>query len=158
VNAHKSPCDLSDRCLTSFPPSDTRRIRQTRRDAITDTGLAHFQAAYPGAGEGKSLTKEDLFYYIYGLLHSPDYRSRYADNLGKELPRIPAVKTFSDFRAFSQAGRDLAHWHLNYETVECFPGVAVEGALATSDGHRPTLQGDQDEIRQGQGCQRQERE
>jgi len=43
----------------------------------------------------------------------------------KELPRIPAVKTFSDFRAFSQAGRDLAHWHLNYETVECFPGVAV---------------------------------
>jgi len=42
-----------------------------------------------------------------------DYRSRYADNLGKELPRIPTVKTFTDFRAFSQAGRDLAHWHLN---------------------------------------------
>lgn len=56
----------------------------------------------------------------------PDYRSRYADNLGKELPRIPAVKTLADFRAFSQAGRDLAYWHLNYETVECFPGVAVE--------------------------------
>ena len=54
-----------------------------------------------------------------------DYRSHYADNLGEELPRIPAVKTFSDFRAFSQAGRDLAHWHLNYETVECHPGVAV---------------------------------
>ena len=52
-----------------------------------------------------------------------DYRSRYADNLGKELPRIPAVKTYKDFRAFSQAGRDLAHWHLDYETVDCFPGV-----------------------------------
>jgi predicted helicase len=66
----------------------------TRRDAITDAGLAHFQAAYPAKGEGDTITKEDLFYYIYGLLHSPDYRSRYADNLGKELPRIPAVKTF----------------------------------------------------------------
>ena len=43
----------------------------------------------------------------------------------KELPRIPAVKTFADFRAFSQAGRDLAHWHLIYETVACHPGVAV---------------------------------
>ena len=43
----------------------------------------------------------------------------------KELPRIPAVKTFADFRAFSQAGRDLAHWHLNYETVACHEGVAV---------------------------------
>ncbi|MEY4569425.1 MAG: hypothetical protein RLZZ398_864 [Verrucomicrobiota bacterium] len=97
-----------------------------RRDAITDTGLAHFQSAYPAKGEGSSITKEDLFYYIYGLLHSPDYRSRYADNLGKELPRIPAVKTYADFRAFSQAGRDLAHWHLNYESVACHPGVAVQ--------------------------------
>jgi predicted helicase len=98
----------------------------TRRDAITDAGLAHFQAAYPAAGEGATLTKEDLFYYVYGLLHSPDYRSRYADNLGKELPRIPAVKSFADFRAFSQAGRDLAHWHLNYETVACHSGVTLD--------------------------------
>jgi Type ISP C-terminal specificity domain len=51
-----------------------------------------FQAAYPARGEGNTITKEDLFYYIYGLLHSPDYRSRYADNLGKELPRIPVVR------------------------------------------------------------------
>jgi len=98
----------------------------TRRDAITDPGLSHFQQAYPAKGEGSSITKEDLFYYIYGLLHSPDYRSRYADNLSKELPRIPAVKTFADFRAFSQAGRDLAHWHLEYETVACHAGVVVE--------------------------------
>jgi len=42
-----------------------------------------------------------------------------------EPPAIPAVKSFADFRAFSQAGRDLAHWHLNYETVACHPGVAV---------------------------------
>jgi predicted helicase len=105
----------------------------TRRDAITDAGLAHFQAAYPAPGEGDTITKEDLFYYIYGLLHSPDYRSRYADNLGKELPRIPAVKAFADFRAFSQAGRDLAHWHLNYETVACYEGATVDyGSAGTS--------------------------
>ena len=97
----------------------------TRRDAITDTGLSHFQKAYPAKDEGSSITKEDLFYYIYGLLHSPDYRSRYADNLSKELPRIPAVKTYADFRAFEKAGRELAHWHLNYETVACHPAVKV---------------------------------
>src|SRR5664279_331299 len=99
----------------------------TRRDGIIDACLAHFQSAYPG----ETISKEDLFYYIYGLLHSPDYRSRYADNLGKDLPRIPAVKTFADFRAFSQAGRDLAHWHLNYETVTCHPGVVVEEIVST---------------------------
>ena len=60
------------------------------------------------------------------LLDSPDYRTRYADNLGKELPRIPAVKTFADFRAFSQAGRSLAHWHLNYETVGIHPGAKLD--------------------------------
>jgi predicted helicase len=76
-------------------------------------------------------TKEALFYYIYGLLHSPDYRSRYADNLGKELPRIPAVKRFADFMAFSQASRDLAHWHLKYETVACYEDVTIEGDAGT---------------------------
>lgn len=93
----------------------------TRYDAITDPGLSHFQQAFPSKAQGKRLTKDDLFYYIYGLLHSPDYRNRFADNLSKELPRIPAVKKFEDFQAFSKAGRDLAHWHLNYETVECYP-------------------------------------
>jgi predicted helicase len=105
----------------------------TRRDAITDAGLAHFQAAFPAAGEGSSITKEDLFYYIYGLLHSPDYRSRYADNLSKELPRIPAVKSYADFRAFEKAGSALAHWHLNYETVDCHPAIKVEIAPSAAE-------------------------
>jgi predicted helicase len=98
----------------------------SRRDGISDAGLAHFQASYSARGEGSAITKEDLFYYIYGLLHSPDYRSRYADNLGKELPRIPAVRTFADFKAFSKAGRDLAHWHLNYETVPMYADVKLD--------------------------------
>lgn len=109
----------------------------TQRDGISDAGLAHFQAAYPAKNEGGTITKEDLFYYIYGLLHSPDYRSRYADNLGKELPRIPAVKTFADFRAFSKAGRDLAHWHLNYETVAPYAGATLDVGKHTLKGLQP---------------------
>ena len=101
-----------------------------RRDAITDSGLTHFKAAYPG----EQMSKEDLFYYVYGILHSPDYRERYADNLSKELPRIPAVKKAVDFWAFSKAGRALADLHLNYETVEPYPlTIEAKGTLTDSD-------------------------
>jgi predicted helicase len=101
-----------------------------RRDAITDAGLTHFQAAYPG----ESISKEDLFYYVYGILHSPDYRERFADNLSKELPRIPAVKKSADFWAFSKAGRALAELHLNYETVEPYPlTIEAKGTLTNAD-------------------------
>ena len=103
--------------------------QRTRRDAITDAGLAHFCAAYPN----EAITKEDLFYYVYGLLHSPGYRERYADNLAKELPRIPRVKTPADFWAFSQAGRDLAALHLNYETVEPYPLRIESGGQPLTD-------------------------
>ncbi|WP_300088560.1 type ISP restriction/modification enzyme [uncultured Nitrosomonas sp.] len=99
-----------------------------RRDAITDAGLAHFRKAYPG----EAISKEDVFYYVYGLLHSPDYRERYADNLSKELPRIPRVKTEADFRAFSQAGRVLAGLHLNFETIEPYP-LIIEKHHVSSD-------------------------
>ena len=89
----------------------------TRKDGITDEGLEHFHAAYPG----ETISKEDVFYYVYGLLHSSDYREKYADNLSKELPRIPCVKTSKDFWDFSKAGRDLAKLHINYETVPPYP-------------------------------------
>ncbi|MEE9679145.1 type ISP restriction/modification enzyme [Pseudomonas moraviensis] len=101
-----------------------------RRDAITDAGLAHFASAYPSEAIGK----EDLFYYVYGILHSQDYRERYADNLSKELPRIPAVKKAADFWAFSKAGRALAELHLNYEAVEPYPlTIEAKGALTNAD-------------------------
>lgn len=101
-----------------------------RREAITDSGLTHFKRAYPG----ESLTKEDLFYYVYGILHSPDYRERFADNLSKELPRIPAVKKTADFWAFSKAGRALADLHLNYETLEMYPlTIDTKGKLTDAD-------------------------
>lgn len=100
-----------------------------RRDAITAEGLGHFQSAYPG----ESIDREDIFYYVYGLLHSPGYRERFADNLGKELPRIPRVKTAADFWAFSQAGRKLADLHLNYESVEPYPLKIDSGGKKLTD-------------------------
>jgi predicted helicase len=95
------------------------------KDGVTDESLTHFQAAYPA----ETITKEDIFYYIYGLLHSEDYKKRYADNLSKELPRIPCVKNASDFWAFSKAGRELAELHINYETVQPYPVNFAGGAL-----------------------------
>lgn len=101
-----------------------------RRDAISNDALKHFQAAYPD----QAITRKDIFYYIYGLLHSEDYRSRYEDNLTKDLPRIPRVKSFDDFTAFTQAGRMLADLHLNYETVDCYTGVEIDGLTLTPSG------------------------
>lgn len=96
-----------------------------RRDAITNEALKHFQSVY----SGEQIFKEDIFYYIYGLFHSEDYRQRYADNLTKELPRIPRVKSSEDFWAFSQAGRELAELHINYESVDMFPAkVDISGS------------------------------
>jgi len=94
-----------------------------RRDAITDAGLAHFQAAYPG----ESIIKDDLFYYTYGLLHSEEYRERFADNLSKQLPRIPVVKRYEDFRAFVDAGRRLADLHCDYDALEPYPVTIAQG-------------------------------
>ena len=97
----------------------------TRRDAITDAGLAHFTDAYAN----EAITKDDVFYYVYGLLHSEEYRERYADNLTKQLPRIPLMKRVEDFRAFVAAGRRLGDLHVNFESVEPFPVTIREGDL-----------------------------
>lgn len=85
-----------------------------RRDALTDAGLVHIQSHYPG----ETINKDDVFHYAYGLLHSPDYRERFANNLSRDLPRIPCVATIDDFRAFVAAGRELADLHVDYEQVE----------------------------------------
>ena len=103
-------------------------IKYERKDGISDEGLQHFQTTYPS----EQITKEDIFYYTYGLLHSEEYRERYADNLTKELPRIPCVKKVEDFWAFSKAGRDLAHWHLNYEKVEPYKATLDTGSMPYS--------------------------
>lgn len=96
-----------------------------RRSAVTDAILADFRAAYE-----QRITKEDIFYYVYGVLHSPEYRTRFASDLKKMLPRLPFTRETADFWSFSQAGRDLAKWHLNYETVEPWPVQEFSNALA----------------------------
>ncbi len=90
-----------------------------RRENITDWALKQFQTRY----KSKKLTKWDIFHYVYGLLHHPGYRGKFADNLKRELPRIPFAP---DFQAFADAGRRLAELHLNYEDLDPHPLTFVE--------------------------------
>lgn len=83
-----------------------------RRDGITDWILKEVRNRFGGT---KAITKEHIFYYVYGLLHSKQYRERFADDLKKSLPRIPIVDNVQDFMAFYKAGKTLADLHLNYE-------------------------------------------
>ena len=99
-----------------------------RHDGVSDAFLA---AVRTRLGNGAlTLTKEDVFYYVYGLLHSPSYRERFANELRKELARIPLVASVEEFQAFSQAGRALAALHLHYEAyapqARKVAGVVVE--------------------------------
>ena len=71
-------------------------------------------------GEGK-ITADDLFYYVYGILHHPSYRTTYATNLSREAPRIPMAASIAEFRAFVHAGRALSNLHVNYECAEPYP-------------------------------------
>lgn len=103
--------------------------RMIRHEAITDETLNLFRKVYPG-GFGKraqkdggiEIQKEDIFYYIYGILHSEEYRSRYSANLKKELPRIPLAENFRDFY---NVGKALAQLHLHYEEAEPYPLTVV---------------------------------
>ena len=83
----------------------------TKKENIPDSIFKEYQQKY----QDKTITKEDIFYYIYGVLHSPEYKQRFASDLKKMLPRIPFT---ADFWTFSKAGRELAYWHINYETIE----------------------------------------
>jgi predicted helicase len=83
----------------------------TKKENIPDSILKEYQQKY----QDKTISKEDIFYYIYGVLHSPEYKQRFASDLKKMLPRIPFT---ADFWTFSKAGRELAYWHINYETIE----------------------------------------
>lgn len=110
--------------LNLFIDSENSYIR---RDGVTDWILTTARKQY-----GSKVTKEDIFYYVYGILHSPDYRTAFAADLKKSLPRLPLVESSDDFWAFSHAGRELAELHLNYETVEPYKScISVFAALTT---------------------------
>lgn len=96
--------------------------RYVRKDGITDYIWNLAKEQY----HTSAISKEDLFYYVYGLLHSEDYRKEFAADLKKMLPRIPLVEKASDFKAFMKAGRALAELHLHYEDEEPPEGVIIE--------------------------------
>jgi predicted helicase len=85
-----------------------------RRDAISDWALGEYRCRYAD----QTITKVDIFWYVYGILHAPEYKDRFASDLKKMVPRVPFA---ADFRAFSSAGRELGHWHLGYETADPYP-------------------------------------
>lgn len=96
-----------------------------RRDGVSDAALAAFRRHY----KNPSIEKEDIFYYVYGVLHSQEYKTRFASDLKKMLPRVPFAE---DFQSFSTAGRKLAQLHVNYEEIEPFPLKEEKSKLSLS--------------------------
>jgi predicted helicase len=91
-----------------------------KEDNITDWALQQFRAYYeasPGSPR-RSITKDAIFHYVYGILHDPIYREKYAVNLRREFPRIPF---YADFWRWAHWGERLMSAHIGYETVEPWP-------------------------------------
>ena len=97
-----------------------------RRENITDWALAQFRAQY----QDDTISKWDIFQYVYGLLHHPGYRERYQANLKRELPRLPFAP---DFRAFAAAGARLAEIHVGYEEMAPYALEEIEAPGQTLD-------------------------
>lgn len=116
----ESTADIAD-LFNQNLDEDNQMDKYIRRDGISDWILRECKNRY-----GNKVTKEDIFYYVYGILHSPEYRTTFEADLKKMLPRLPLVDTTDEFKAFSEAGRKLADLHLNYETVELYKGVNVK--------------------------------
>ena len=93
----------------------------TKEDSITPEAIEYFKMVYPE----EEITADDVFYYIYGVLHSEDYRTKYINSLMRDLPRIPRVKTYEQFKSFRDAGKKLAEIHVNFESIEPYPGVKI---------------------------------
>lgn len=99
-----------------------------RIDNITDASLVAYRGVY-----GPEVSKDDIFYYVYGLMHSAEYRDRFGADLKKMLPRIPKVTGFDRFLGFTDAGRQLAALHIGYEDAEPYPLVETETGLTLQD-------------------------
>jgi predicted helicase len=110
------PClDLLEK-TQCFPLYTYAPDGSSRRENITNWALAQFRAQY-----GAEVTKRDIFHYTYTLLHHPQYRKRYAENLKRDLPRIPLLKEREAFMACVHIGSQLAELHLSYEQAREYP-------------------------------------
>ena len=98
-------------------------MTENKKEGITDFiyNLAREKYGVP------RITKEDIFYYIYGFLHNEDYRKEFESDLKKTVPKLPLVDEYQNFKKYSDIGRELAELHLSYETLERPEGVIVEG-------------------------------
>ena len=107
-------------------------VKRTQVDNIPEETVSRFRKHY----RDNTIDADAVFYYVYGLLHSPDYKTRFASDLKKMLPRIPLVGNLSDFRAFSDAGRELAGLHVGYEEAEGWPVTIREDQADLDDVER----------------------
>lgn len=109
----------------STPAEDALLATPTRQDNITDWALNEYRNTY-----GDDVSKDDIFFYVYGLLHSTDYRTTYEAELKKTLPRIPQVNGRESFDAFVRAGRQLSALHIGYEDVDPYPLTETVATVA----------------------------
>lgn len=112
--------------MTLFDNQDEKdTVTYKKRFAISDAALIKFKGIY-----GDRITKEDIFYYLYAVLHSKDYISAYEDNLAKEMVRIP---TLEKFPKYVEIGRQLAELHLNYEAPANADALGLDIAITKED-------------------------
>ena len=112
--------------MTLFDNQDEKdTVTYKKRFAISDAALIKFKGIY-----GDRITKEDIFYYLYAVLHSKDYISTYEDNLAKEMVRIP---TLEKFPKYVEIGRQLAELHLNYEASANADALGLDIAITKED-------------------------
>jgi predicted helicase len=104
-----------------FPYYTYAEDGSNRRENITDWALAQFKARY-----GEQVTKWDIFHYVYAMLHHPQYRERYAENLKRELPRMPLLKDCAAFATCVRIGKQLMELHLHYEQAQEYPLTWLE--------------------------------
>ncbi|WP_125775946.1 DEAD/DEAH box helicase [Antribacter gilvus] len=122
AEATEAPSDSDDVVIAGY-----RRV-----DNITDTTLTQYRRWYGNALPIDATVAKDLiFAFVYGLLHSPDYRERFAADLKRTLPRIPRIES-GDFAAFANVGQQLLDLHIGYEDATPYPLEMSGEASATS--------------------------
>lgn len=118
----------------STDPMDIFETIVKEKEYIRHYGITNWILEAARKQYGYKVTREDIFYYVYGILHSPDYRTTFATDLKKSLPRLPLVEKADNFYAFSKSGRELAELHIDYEAVEPYRKCKVVYAPLTTKG------------------------
>ena len=101
---------------------ESPKLDLIKKDGITDWILERAQELH-----GKRITKEQIFYYVYGFLHNKEYCEKFSSDLKKMIPRIPLIANTDNFLAYVKAGQELAELHINYETIPAYKGCLVKG-------------------------------